>query len=118
MSVERRWRRIENSDECWQYEERDPSFIAKKFPDHSEVDVDGWRPIASVWKYCYSEVDIVRPTFREMSIGHTPKISKRPWRTVIRSEEPKAPRRDYETLGIAKDKVERSITPAESSEVS
>lgn len=57
---ELRWRRVQVIDEGWQLELADPSFKAK-----DDDEIDGWRPLACLWKWARSSE------------------SRTPWRAVV-----------------------------------
>lgn len=76
----RRWRRVQNLDPSWQYEEQDPSFRPEYTRSEGETDVQGWRPLAHVWYVGAPEE----------------------WRVIIEPDGPTSPRYDHGTLDLAK----------------
>lgn len=100
-----RWRQIEDG---FQYERQDPHYQGN--PHHGTV--DGWRPMANVWKYTYGPGDVIPPpTIGEMSrFGFKPpKASESPWRILIESEGFAASRPDHVSLESAKLEVEHIL---------
>lgn len=75
-----RWRYIQDSDPSWVCEIQDPAYKSR-YPGE---DVNGWKPLAFVWKW-------------SASLGETPK----PWRAQI-AEYGKKSNLDYKSVEEAK----------------